>query len=169
MSRRAFVIAALVAAASVAGCATQGTLPVKQQVEKARVFEAPFDAVWPAIVGSIAETDLKITTLEKASGLIGITDSTYAPADANEGTRGQTLGHDDEVIARSATLNIFATSPAPGATRVQVNVSLKMNIRTGNGSLAFPFRTQWHEAASNGRIEQAMLDGIARRLAAPVR
>jgi hypothetical protein len=162
--RSLITAAAVVLAASLTGCAVQGTLPTKASVEKARTFDAPFDVVWPAIISGIAETNLKITTLEKASGLIAIADSAYSPSDADEGTRGSTLGKPDEVIARSANLNIFATSPAPGVTRVQVNVGLKMNIRTGNGSLAYPFRYQWAEAASNGGIEKAVLDGVATRL-----
>ena len=162
MQIRPFAIASILAL-FVAGCATQGSLPARTSVEKSRTFNAPFDAVWPAIIGGIAETNLKITTLEKASGLIAITDSSYSPSDANEGTRGSVLGYPDQVMNRSASLNIFATSTEPNKTTVRVNVSFKMNIRTGNGSMAFPHLFKWEEAYSNGNIEKSMLDGIASR------
>lgn len=163
MHIRSLAAALALVTASLTGCATVGSLPTQTSVDRTRTFEAPFDQVWPAIIGEIAETNLKITTLEKASGLIAIADSTYSPNDANEGVRGSVLGSPDQVGNRSASLNIFATSPTPNRTTVRVNVGLKMYIRTGNGSLAFPFVYKWEEAYSNGNIEKSLLDGIARR------
>lgn len=146
------------------GCASQGVAPVPVAIEKSRTFNAPFDVVWPAIIGGIAETNLRITTLEKASGLIAITDSPYSPLQAEEGTRGSVLGVPDQVLARAASLNIFATSPTPDTTSVKVNLSMKMNIRRGNGSQAFPFVTAWQDSYSNGVIEKTILDGISARI-----
>ena len=145
-------------------CSTPGSLPVKASIERTRTFDAPFELVWPAIIGGIAETNLKITTLEKASGLIAIADSPYSRDDADEGTRGSVLGVADRVMNRSASLNIFAVNTDGNRTNVRVNVSLKMNIRTGNGSMAFPFVYTSEEAFSNGGIENGILDGIARRI-----
>jgi len=146
------------------GCATQGIAPSPVSLEKERVFDAPFDVVWPAIIGGIAETNLKITTLEKASGLIAISDSPYSPEDAIEGTRGSVLGVPDLVLMRQASLNIFATSPSQDKTNVKVNLSMKMNVRRGNGSQAFPFVTSWQDSYSNGNIEKSILDGVATRI-----
>ena len=146
------------------GCATPGVAPQQISVEKTRIFDAKFDEVWPAIIGGIAESNLKITTLEKASGLIAINDNPYLPQDAIEGTRGSVLGVPDQVLSRLASLNIFATSPSLDKTNVRVNLSMKMNIRSGNGSQAFPFNMQWQDSYSNGNIEKSILDGIANRI-----
>ena len=154
-----FVLAGLLT-----GCATQGVAPSQVSIEKSRTFDAPFEVVWPAIIGGIAETNLKISTLEKVSGLIAISDSPYSPEDAIEGIRGSVLGVPDRVLARSASLNIFATSPSQDKTNVRVNLSMKMNVRTGNGSQAFPFVSSWQNSYSNGNIEKTILDGIANRI-----
>lgn len=156
--------AVLVFVGLLSGCATQGIAPSPVSLEKERVFDAPFDTVWPAIIGGIAETNLKITTLEKASGLIAISDSPYSPEDAIEGTRGSVLGVPDLILARQASLNIFATSPSQDKTKVKVNLSMKMNVRRGNGSQAFPFVTNWQDSYSNGNIEKSILDGVDSRI-----
>ena len=148
----------------VTACSTPGSLPTKATIERTRTFDAPFEVVWPAIIGGIAETNLKITTLEKASGLIAIADTQYSKDDATEGTRGSVLGVADLVMNRSASLNIFAVSAGGDRTSVRVNVGMKMNIRTGNGSMAFPFVYSWEESFSNGSIEGLILDGIAKRI-----
>ena len=70
----------------------------------------------------------------------------------------------DQILMRSASLNIFATSLSPDKTNVRVNLSMKMNVRSGNGSQAFPFVTQWQDSYSNGNIEKSILDGIANRI-----
>ena len=146
------------------GCATPSIAPQQISIEKTRTYDAKFDVVWPAIIGGIAESNLKITTLEKASGLIAINDNPYLPQDAIEGTRGSVLAVPDQILMRSASLNIFATSLSPDKTNVRVNLSMKMNVRSGNGSQAFPFVTQWQDSYSNGNIEKSILDGIANRI-----
>lgn len=163
ISRHAFAAIIFIATA-VSGCATPGTLPTKTDISKSRTFDAPFDRVWPAIIGSVAEANLRITTLEKASGVIAIADSSYGPNSADEGTRGSVLGVPDAIINRSASLNIFTTSPTPDKTTVRINISLKMNIRKGNGSRAFPYIYSWEEAYSNGNLEKAILDVIESRI-----
>ncbi len=113
---------------------------------------------------SIAESNLKITTLEKDSGIIAIGDATYSPTDADEGLRGSVMAVPDRVMNRVASFNIFATRPSLGQTTVRVNTDMKMYIRSGNGSRAFPFQYHWEAAYSNGNIEQFLLADIARRI-----
>jgi hypothetical protein len=46
------------AVVGLAGCATPGTDAISMNVEKSRTYNAPFDVVWPAIIGSVAEENL---------------------------------------------------------------------------------------------------------------
>ena len=164
-SRRIIVcwLAAL-AVAELAGCVTPGTDAIQMGVEKSRTYDAAFDAVWPAIVGSVADRNLPITTLEKASGLIAISGVSYSPADAEEGRRGSVNGVPDRITARSAKFNIFATRLNDGRTNVRVNTSFMMQIRTGNGSQLFPFRYEWEYAYSNGNVEKLILNDVSYRI-----
>jgi hypothetical protein len=149
------------------GCTTPGLQPTQVNVDKTRVYSAPYDKVWTAIIAGVAESNLSITTLEKESGIVAISNTTYDPVWANEGTRGSVLGVSDEVVERIANFNILATPQGPDQTRVQVNSSFKMNVRHGVGSPAVPFTYKWHQAYSNGSLERMILDGIARRLQSP--
>ncbi|WP_143136734.1 hypothetical protein [Burkholderia ubonensis] len=146
------------------GCVTQGGAPIAMRIEKSRTFDAPFDVVWPAIIDSIAEQNLPITTLEKVSGLIAISGVSYSPNDASEGYRGSVMGIPDQVTARVARFNIFATSQEGGKTTVKVNTSFKMQVRTGNGSNLFPYRYQIEEAFSNGNFEKRVFGEISYRI-----
>lgn len=146
------------------GCATPGLQPTKTSIDKSKVYNAPYDKVWSAVIAGVAESNLNITTLEKASGIIAISNTTYDSSWANEGTRGSVLGVSDKVMERIANFNILATRQGPDQTRVQVNSSFKMNVRHGNGSQAIPFTYQWQQAYSNGILEQIILDGVARRI-----
>jgi hypothetical protein len=162
---RTFALLITLFSALLCSCSTPGVRAVPVEIEKSRIYDAPFEVVWPAIIGGVAESNLKITALEKDSGLIAISDATYSPLDANEGARGTVMGVPDLVVIRVAALNIFATRPSENQTRVQVNTSMKMQIRSGNGSQMIPFQYRWEESYSNGRIERLVLDGIANRLA----
>lgn len=150
--------------AMLVGCATPGVQPTKTSIDKSRDYSAPYDKVWAAIIAGVAESNLNITTLEKESGIIAITNTAYDPSWANEGTRGSVLGVSDQIMERTANFNILATRQGLDQTRVQVNSSFKMNVRHGNGSQAIPFTYQWQQAYSNGTLEQIILDGIARRI-----
>lgn len=157
-------IVTLLLIALLVGCATPGLPPTQTNIEKSKVYSAPYDKVWSAIIAGVAESNLNITTLEKESGIIAISNSTYDPSWANEGTRGSVLGVPDQVMERIANFNILATRQGADKTRVQVNSSFKMNVRHGNGSQAIPFTYQWQQAYSNGTLEQIVLDGVARRI-----
>lgn len=150
--------------ALLAGCATVGVQPTQISINKSKVYNAPYDKVWSAIIAVVAESNLNITTLEKSSGIIAISNMTYDSSWANEGTRGSVLGVPDQVMDRSATFNIFAIQQGLDRTRVQVNSSFKMNMRQGNGSQAFPFTYQWQQTYSNGILENIILDGVARQI-----
>ncbi|SIO72638.1 hypothetical protein SAMN05444172_9112 [Burkholderia sp. GAS332] len=159
-------MAALVLA-GLTGCVTQGMAPVSMSVEKSRTYGAPFDQVWTAVIGSIADKNLPVTTLEKASGLIAINGVSYSPGDANEGYRGSVMGVSDQIVNRNAKFNIFATRQEDGKTIVRVNTSFAMQVRTGNGSHVFPYQYQWQQSYSNGNIERGILNEIQRRLNSP--
>jgi len=159
--KRIFVLSLV---AVLLGCATVGVPPTQTNIEKFRAYNAPYDKVWSAIIAGIAESNLSITTLEKDSGIIAISNVTYEPSWANEGTRGSVLGVPDQVMERTANFNILATRQGVDQTQVQVNSSFKMNVRHGNGSQAIPFTYQWQQAYSNGTLEQIILDGVARRI-----
>jgi hypothetical protein len=159
-------LAALALAGILSGCVSQGIAPVAMGVDKTRTYDAPFDAVWTAIIGSVADRNLPVTTLEKASSLIAINGVSYSPNDALEGYRGSVMGVPDQVIARSAKFNIFATHQNDGKTNVRVNTSFSMEIRTGNGSHMFPYQYQWEQSYSNGNIEKTILNDTQYRIAA---
>jgi hypothetical protein len=150
---------ATLALVGLAGCVTQGTDPIEMSVENSRTYNAPFDVVWPAIIGSIADQNLPVTTLEKASGLIAISGVAYSPSDANEGSRGSVMGTPDRVVARSAKFNIFATRQDDGRTNVRVNTSFAMEIRAGDGGEVF-----WQQSYSNGNFEKRILNEIQYRI-----
>lgn len=141
-----------------------GLPPTQSNIDKSRVYNAPYDQVWSAIIAVVGESNLPITTLEKASGIVAISNATYEPGWANEGTRGSVLGVSDLVTQRVATFNIIAVREDSGQTRVRINSSFKMNVRRGNGSEAFPFTYQWQQAYSNGTLENIIFEGIASRL-----
>ncbi|TVT76719.1 MAG: hypothetical protein FHP92_08705 [Denitromonas halophila] len=147
-----------------AGCATPSIPPTQTTIDKSREYSAPYDKVWSAIIAGVAESNLNITTLEKESGIVAISNTTYDPSWANEGTRGSILGVPDQVIERIANFNILATPQGSEKTRVQVNSSFKMNVRHGNGSQAIPFTYQWQQAYSNGTLEEIILNGIEHRV-----
>ena len=146
------------------GCSTPATLPIETSITKERTYNASYDQVWSAVISGIAESNLNINTLEKDSGIVAISNTTYDPSWANEGLPGSVLGVPDQVMDRVATFNIFTTKQVVNTTRVQVNSSFKMNVRHGNGSQAFPFIYQWRQVYSNGNLERNILDSIERKI-----
>lgn len=146
------------------GCSTQATSPTALNVDKSEVYEATYDQVWAAVIAGIAEANLPITTLEKDSGIIVVSGVSYDRDWANEGTRGSVLGVDDLVVERLANFNIMAIEISEEKTRLQLNSTFKMNVRSGNGSQMFPFQYRWQKSYSNGSLEKIMLDGIDARV-----
>nr|WP_320048479.1 hypothetical protein [uncultured Desulfuromonas sp.] len=161
---RSFRLVFLCVALMLSGCATQGVLPQQVSVDKVREFSAPYDEVWAAIIASIAETNIGITTLAKDSGLIAMSNIGYDPIWAYEGTRGSVLGTPDLVEQRIANFNILATSVSEEKTQVQVNSNFRMLLRTGNGSMAFPFQRSWVQTYSKGTLEAKILDSVAAKI-----
>jgi len=157
-------ISVLLIVVAIAGCATVGVPPTQSDFEKSKVFKASYSQVWSAIIAVIAESNLPITTLEKDSGIVAISNVIYEPSWANEGTRGSVLGVPDLVTQRVANFNILATRQSSYKTRVQVNSNFKINVRRGNGSPAFPFIFQWQQAYSNGTLERIILDGVTQKV-----
>lgn len=150
--------------ALLAGCATAWLQPTRTSIDKSRTYNAPYGKVWSAIIGEVAESNLNITTLDKSSGIVAISNSTYEPDWADEGLPGSVLGVPDLVVNRDANFNILATRQNPDETRVEVNSNLRIEVRHGNGSLSYPYTYQWQQAYSNGTLEKIILDGVARRV-----
>lgn len=146
------------------GCATPGTLPTQTNINRSQIYNAPFNDVWEAIIEQIAESNLSITTLERDSGIIAISNSNYDPSWAEEGTRGETLGVPDVVTQRVANFNIFAKEEGQNEIKVRVNTSFRMLIRSGNGSEIYPFNSTWYDSYSNGTLERLILEGISHHL-----
>lgn len=151
----------LVICVTIAGCATPGTGATQVSVENSRTFDAPFDKVWAAIIDGASKSDMRISAIEKASGLISFSESTYSPYQASEGTLGSTMGVPDVVMNRVGTMSFFALSTSPDKTTVKVNINMKRYVRSGNGSMAFPFVYTWQPAYSNGFLEKRILDTLA--------
>lgn len=147
-----------------AGCVQHGVKPSKSEVDNSRTFNADYDSVWSAIIASVAEANLNITTLEKESGLVAISNAGYGPDWAEEGTRGKTMGVPHKVTVRKANFNILATKRGPNRTKVTINTKFQMKVRTGNGSKAFPYRYTWQAAYSNGKLEALIFDEIEDRI-----
>ncbi len=149
---------------SLTGCVTVSSTGVQQNITNSAEFAADFDSVWAAIIGSLAAQNLNITTLEKDSGLIGLSDVRYEASWANEGVRGSSLGAPHVIADRRAGFNVFATEISPTSTRVRVNTRFEMQERTGNNSQAFPYVYTWHPSYSNGRLEELIFNDIRSRL-----
>lgn len=158
------IVVAFLLLALLFSCVTPGIVATSINIDKSRIYEVPFDKVWPAIIAGVAETNLNITALEKDSGLIAISNASYSSNDAFEGTRGSVMGVSDQVVARVAEFNIFATRNGDSTTKVQVNTNFKMQIRSGNGSQLFPYEYRWEQSYSNGNVEKRILEGIAARI-----
>jgi hypothetical protein len=149
---------------SLTGCVTVSSTGVQQNITDSAEFSADYDSVWAAIIGSLAAENLSITTLEKDSGLIALSDVRYEVSWANEGVRGSSVGAPHVIAERRANFNVFATEISPTSTRVQINTRFEMQERTGNNSIAYPYVYNWHPSYSNGRLEALIFDAIRSRL-----
>lgn len=70
-------IIALSLIALLVGCATPGLQPTQTNINKSKVYNAPYDKVWSSVIASVAESNLNITTLEKESGIVAISNAEY--------------------------------------------------------------------------------------------
>ena len=77
---------------------------------------------------------------------------------------GSTFGSENQITDRRVSLNILANALEPDRTRVQVNSKMRYQLRTGNGSQIYPYKTNWVQAYSNGTLEKGILGGIERRI-----
>lgn len=145
-------------------CATAGVPPMKTTIINTRNYDASYDKVWTAIIEVVAESNLGISNLEKDSGIIVISNISYEPSWADEGTLGSAMGVPDEVEERAANFNIVAKRNDNNKISVQINSNFRMYIRHGNGSAAMPFRSKWRKVYSNGTLESLIFDRIAQRL-----
>lgn len=154
----------MLAPAIFTACVTAGVPAQRTDIQKSQVYSATIDQVWEAIIASVAEANFPITTLEKSSGIVAIANQPYSLGLANEGKRGSACGQTDAVVERLCTFNIVATVVSADKTKVQVNMAMRMRIRSGNGSQMCPFNDWWADSYSNGRLETGILSGIQTRL-----
>ncbi|MCK0746347.1 hypothetical protein [Chromohalobacter nigrandesensis] len=91
----------------------------------------------PAIIAGIAESNLSITTLERDSGIIAISDETYEARWANEGARESVMGMKNQVMQRVVNFNILATKDGSKTTRIQLIVTSKCNFFLAMGLKCF--------------------------------
>ncbi len=149
---------------SITGCATVGSPPMHSDIKKSEVLDYPYDAVWGALISSIAEMNLPISTLEKASGIIVLSNMTYDGDVANEGERGSILGIKDVIVERKLDFNIVVATQGLTKTSILINSNFNMRIRRGNGSELFPFTYSWERAYSNGKLERSLINNINTKL-----
>jgi len=157
-------LSAFVLLLTLCGCVTRGIRPSEVHINKSKIYNAQYDKVWSAAINMIAEYNLPISTQERDSGIIVISELTYYPSWANEGTRGSVVGAADHVMKRQLNFNIFVAREGPERTRVQVNGNFSMQVRTGNMSQAFPYKYEWIQTYSNGSLERKIFNGINRQL-----
>ena len=146
------------------GCATPSTLGSKINFDNSQTYAASLDKVWEAIIEVVSENNLIISTLEKDSGIISLTNVPYEPSWADEGVRGESVGMEHVITERIANFNIFARADDKGLVTVRVNSSMKMLERSGNNSAAYPFSYAWLPSYSNGTLERLILSNISTKL-----
>ncbi len=131
---------------------------------RSHLFEASYDDVWEAVIDEIADANLLIGEVEKESGVISVPETRYAAAHAHEGTRGTTFGYTHDVVQRHASANVIIRRRGPMRTEVKVVLSMRMQVRKGNGTSVFPFTFEWFDAYSTGKLESDFFANVAARL-----
>lgn len=126
--------ACLVIVLAVGACAQPGTPATKVDIENGRIINAEFDTTWIAIIETLAALSFPITTLEKNSRIVAITDFSWGSGEANEGERGPM----EEVVRRRGRANVLARKIEQEQTPVTMKTALEMQIQNGNGSPYFP-------------------------------
>lgn len=145
------------------GCSTIGTQATRIPIKNSRTYDESFDNVWNAVILFVGEKNLSISTMEKVSGIIVISNISYEGGWAIEGELGSSAGVKHKVTDRKGNFNIIVRE-INDKTLVQINSDLKIQERTGNGSQIFPYSYQWKQTYSNGVIERIILDGIEQRI-----
>ena len=139
---------------ALAGCSRAYVAPVLPSAYTERI-EAPYDAVWRALVRALARENVQIRTIARDSGVIA---SEAVPTTiglyADCGRFGDERVQGDAQVA----FTIFVESVTSGQTAVQVNTRMRTDTYTRGSGLPKP--RSGLPCASTGRWEANLLDTV---------
>ncbi|MCL4510012.1 MAG: hypothetical protein M1470_02945 [Bacteroidetes bacterium] len=155
MKRR--LMLALLLGPVLAGCAS---VPVPPAIQDTEIINAPFDKVWSAIVGTLAEQSLPIQSIDKASGLV----TTQFVVFANGILAQRAI---DKVAVKPSSLlytwsggrymlSIFVTKSGENQTRVKITT----HIEAFENNVTY----SWMICYSNGTIENQLFNAIKAKI-----
>jgi len=128
------------------------------QLEGGHWFGAPFDKVWSATIGVLADEGVPLQVIEKESGVVA-TQSVRFGEDYDTEETIRTFAHrpfGTELSTASSmarySLSILVTKVSESTTVVKVTPRIEA------------FDGTWHECESNGALERRLLSAIAKRL-----
>ncbi len=146
------------AGASAAVAAPAAASPVAEaQTRDARVFAAPFDRVWAAVIATLAAMKLPVESMEQEAGLVSTTFVSFEGARASsELARVSTKPPKAAPAWTKArySLNVFVT---PGGA-ARTNVSVTAHVE------GYANPDGWRLCYSNGVLEKKFFDGVASRI-----
>ena len=70
MKKLILIVAALLAAVSITGCASMADATSARGQGVVHVYDQPYDIVWDALTASVKDTDLTIVSADKATGTL---------------------------------------------------------------------------------------------------
>jgi hypothetical protein len=139
---------------ALAGCSRAYVAPVLPSAYTERI-DAPYDAVWRALVRALARENVQIRTIARDSGVIA---SEAVPTTiglyADCGRFGDVRVQGDAQVA----FTIFVESVTSGQTAVQVNTRMRTDTYTRGSGLPKP--RSGLPCASTGRWEANLLDTV---------
>jgi hypothetical protein len=139
---------------ALAGCSRAYVAPVLPSAYTERI-EAPYDAVWRALVRALARENVQIRTIARDSGVIA---SEAVPTTiglyADCGRFGDERVQGDAQVA----FTIFVEAVTSGQTAVQVNTRMRTDTYTRGSGLPKP--RSGLPCASTGRWEANLLDTV---------
>lgn len=137
--------------------------PIKPIIEDTIIIRAPFDKVWAAIIGTVADMSLPIESIEKDSGLV----TTKIIVFANGYGAGKII---DSMAARPTfepkgaglwsrgryTLNIFLKPKGQDACEIRITTYIE--------AFEESWTKRWHTCYSKGIIESRIINSVRSRL-----
>ena len=126
--------------------------------ESSRWFDAPFDKVWSAAIGALADENVPIQVSEKESGVVATQFVRFGEDyDTEETIRTFAYPPDGAVFSTTSSmarysLSILVTKDTDSTTVVKVTPRIEA------------FDVSWHVCESNGVLERRLLSAIAKRL-----
>jgi hypothetical protein len=152
--RRGSVLIGAIGLLALAGCSRVYVAPVLPSAYTEQI-DAPYDAVWRALVRALARENVQIRTIARDSGVIA---SEAVPTTiglyADCGRFGEERVEGDAQVA----FTIFVEAVSPTQTAVQVNTRMRTDTYTrGSGP---PKARPGLPCASTGRWEANLLDTV---------